>query len=243
MRRSTASYPVLVPCQSEMASPLRLRESLHLGIRKIHALSDEAVEELRIALYDAGLKSHADDLSEEIAPLVHTISRDDVDEIVQTLFGLGRVATSADVPVETFVEDVCDSIAESKHKLDLVSDEKERLKARLATLLDNNAILVASKARLVFIEHEHYLCYARIMTDIRPVFGMDVDTKPMAAMVAHTLKLVYHEGRGKDTKEIFVALDPSSLDRLSELIERAKAKEATLKSVLGTADIRYIENE
>jgi hypothetical protein len=140
-----------------------------------------------------------------------------------------------------FVEDVCDVVEEGDYSIGLDEETKEHLKERLTKLLDNQAILVAAKARLVFIEHEHYLCYARIVTDIRPVFGLDVSRKPRAAMIAHTLKLVYHEGKGKDTKEFFVALDPSSLDRLSELIERAKAKEETLKSVLGTADVQYLD--
>lgn len=224
-----------------MASNLRLREPLRLGVRKIHGLRDEAVSELRSALAAAGLKLDPEDLAEEMAPLVHSISREEVDAIVETLSGLAIIVASSDVPLELFVEDVCEAIGEGEHALSLDDAEKEQLKSRLSNLLDNAAILVAAKARLVLIEHEHYLCYARIMTDVRPVFGLDVKRRPTAAMIVHSLKLAYHDG--KDIKEFFVALDPPSLDRLSELIDRAKEKEGTMKSVLGTADIQYLDTE
>lgn len=190
------------------------------------------MDELRAALKEAELRSRADDLAEDVSLHVHSVSRDDVDAIVTTLSRLGSIASSAEVPIELFVDDVCEAIKDGKHRLDLSPSQKQQLKSRLATLLDNKAILIAAKARLVFIEHEHYLCYARIMTDVRPVFGPDVKTAPAAAMIAHTLKLVYHHG--DDTKEFFVALDPLSLDRLSDLIERAKAKEATLNQHLAS---------
>lgn len=123
---------------------------------------------------------------------MHSISRQDVDAIVDTVSGLASIAQSVEVPLDEFAEDVAEAIAEGKHSITYAAaSDRERFKSRVRDLLDNRSVLVAAKARLVFIEHEHYLCYARIMTDIRPVFGQDVEAKPMAAMVAHTLKLVY----------------------------------------------------
>ena len=221
---------------------LTLREPNQRGVENIFRLPDDAADELRLALESADLALHSRKLADQVALKVNRIARADVDRIVATLSRLHSVASSAEVPISEFVDDVYEAMEESKkHQLKLAPDDQRKFKARLASLLEVRAVNVLSKAQNVFVEHEHYLCYARIMTDIRPVFGPDVNEKPAVAMIVHSLKIVYHSG--PETKQFFVALDSGSLDRFSELIERAKAKQETLKSVLGTADVQYIETE
>jgi hypothetical protein len=223
---------------------LQLRQAHAKGLNDLWRLNDTQVVNLVSALAAADLVWRASELAEKIAPKVADVPPATIDGVVDALTGLSSVITSVDdLPMEVFVEDVAAALSDAAppHSLTLTTDERQKFKTRLTSLLDIQTIRVAAKARTVFIEHEHYLCYARIMTDIRPVFDIDVADDPMAAMIVHTLKLAYHEG--DDVKEFFVALDPSSLERLSELIERARAKQASLERLLHKADLHYITPE
>jgi hypothetical protein len=217
---------------------LKLRDAHQRGLKKLWALSDSALAEIASGLEAVPLAWRGTDLAEEVAPNIPTVSREDLNLVIEVLTGLYSVVASVDIPLDIFIDDVYEA-AEEAETVRLSPDDQTRFKSRLAELFNKKVIQVAAKARLVFIEHEHYLCYARIMSDIRPVFGDDVSQPPMAAMVVHTLKLGYHVD--DNVKEFFVALDPSSLERLSDLIERAKAKQKTLESVLEAANVHHLD--
>lgn len=225
-----------------MGSGLTLHKDIQLGIATIHSLSNGSAAELEAALESADLAAHAEALAERVALKVNAIPRSDVDKIVEALSRLCQISTGADVPPDEFVDDVYEVMGESKeYGLQLSPEGQQAFKERLKSLLSTKAVNVVAKARLVFIEHEHYFCYARIMTDIRPIFGERVQDKPSAATIVHSLKIAYH--KGSEVRELFVALDEAGLDRLGELIDRARTKADSLKSVLKAADIRYIDME
>ena len=78
-------------------------------------------------------------------------------------------------------------------------------------------------------EDERVFCQARILTDLRPVFGQVIEDGPKAMVVVHLLKLTFHKGSEKH-QEFFVSLDGDDLKTLRGLIDRAEAKAKTLKS-------------
>lgn len=82
---------------------------------------------------------------------------------------------------------------------------------------------------------------ARILTDIRPVFGMDPTAGPLAGIVIHTLRIDYHEAG--DHPSFHVALDTGDLRRPWELVERAIKKEASLKTEIEKTSMKYLEVE
>ena len=214
-----------------MPSVLTLRKSVRRGVASIHSLTDIAADELRDALEAVTLTSLYDDLAEKVAPSVDTIARTDIDEIVETLSQLSEIVTGASVSLDHFGADVYEAMEDSDdYTLNLSKSDQTQFKNRLKSLLSTKSINLLGRARLVFIEHEHYLCNARILTDIRPIFGERVEEKPISATIVHTLKLSYHDA--KDIREFFVALDGDGLDRLSDLIDRAKQKAASLKSTM-----------
>ncbi len=79
------------------------------------------------------------------------------------------------------------------------------------------------------------------MTDIRPIFGPDPENEPESAVIVHTLKISYHEGR--QIKEFFLALDPEQVDELIGVLERASLKSESLKRMLAGTDVSYIDGE
>jgi len=78
-------------------------------------------------------------------------------------------------------------------------------------------------------------CDAKILSDIRPVFGDDLSEGPISAVITHTLKLAYHEGG--EHKEFFIVMDQQDLITLFEVIDRAHEKEQALTGLLQKSGI------
>ena len=139
-----------------------------------------------------------------------------------------------------FAEEICKAIEESKSDvLKIPAGRREDLRQRLAKLLGyENSLGVTSKALDVMTEHERILCGARIVTDIRPVFGRPTD-KPTAAVIVHNLKISYHQD--DEHREFYVALDTEDVVRLRTLLERAEMKAQSLEALLQRAATPYLK--
>ena len=78
-------------------------------------------------------------------------------------------------------------------------------------------------------------CNAKILSDIRPIFGPKIESGPVAAVVTHTLKLGYHEEG--EHKQFFVVLDDADLVTFQEVIQRAREKSDALDNLLGASKL------
>jgi hypothetical protein len=113
-------------------------------------------------------------------------------------------------------------------------------KERIITLLSLDVFnLIEAKAKELQQEAQRLLLDARILTDIRPVFGESIGENPTAFILTHTLKLHYHEGG--EHREFFVALDGEDIDLLKEISERAQKKAVVLKRIVAASGIRSID--
>ena len=101
----------------------------------------------------------------------------------------------------------------------------------IARLLGFDATVgVTAKALLVMTTGSRHFHDARILTDARPIFGAMPDVDPTAFVVIHQLTIDVHEG--SDRNEWLVGVTSDDLNSLKVQIERALAKEATLRTVL-----------
>jgi hypothetical protein len=82
---------------------------------------------------------------------------------------------------------------------------------------------------------------ARILTDIRPVFGRDADVPPIGAVIAHVLKIDYFS-QG-DSGSLYVSLNNRDLELLRNLVDRAFTKLKTLRAVLESTGLPFDEAE
>lgn len=89
-------------------------------------------------------------------------------------------------------------------------------------------------------EYENVYYSARVLTDIRPVFGADPTSKPVAGAVVHTLRLTFHQTGSESRNEFYVAMDSKDLTQLRQLLDRAAAKEVSLASVIEEAGMKYL---
>ena len=150
-----------------------------------------------------------------------------VAEAVAALYG---VRSAREMSIAEFADNVCDALeAIPEENLRLPSSERAQFKKKLITLLSADLFTVVAKLGDLTIEHERTFCHARIVTDLRPVFGSEVEDGPKAMLVVHNLRLAYHEGSTK-ARDFYVSLDADDLRMLKQLIDRAEAKARSLKA-------------
>jgi hypothetical protein len=90
---------------------------------------------------------------------------------------------------------------------------------------------MATKAYDLQTEGERTFCDARILTDLRPVFGKDIASGPAGMVIIHRLKLGYHNSEGEH-RTFYIALDAEDLVTLKKAIDRAELKARSLKSIV-----------
>lgn len=183
-----------------------------------------------------------DELAEKVQSTT-TLGRDQATQVVRMLFSLYLASQGVPFDTKTLVDGVCE-VAEASGDKDLQPKDgnwrafKDDL---IALLSDEQSIGLTAKALDVRVQHEHVFGAARILTDMRPVFGREVRDCPIGSVVVHNLKITYREDG--DEKDFYIALDLRDLRQLKELVERAIQKEETLKSTIARADMRFFDAE
>lgn len=216
---------------------LRIPDEYRSGFARLIRLENGAFQELFSAVRDEPPAISYRELSSRIASKTSIRSAGDVRDILETLDSLYQVRGETNLDVPDFAQVVARAVEEDE-SLDLPAETRERFVERMTLLLDLDTLEATSKAFDVMNEHEHTIHDARIITDIRPVFGADPKNDPSGALIVHLLKISYHEA--EDTKELFVAFSPETIDLLIDDLERAKQKAESLKRILGRAKLPYI---
>jgi hypothetical protein len=156
-------------------------------------------------------------------------------KILDLLVTLYEIKSQRDVAVEEFVDSVCDAMESLDNpEYRLAPSERADFAGKLLTLLNAEIFALVTKAQDLVTEDERTFCHARILTDLRPIFGSNVEDGPKAMITMHTLKLAFHQqGSSADHGEFYVAMDAEDLQALRKLIDRAEAKAKSLHSALG----------
>lgn len=205
------------------------------AMNKIRNLSDSAVQELVQGLDSSSITSEAKKLYEHIAPQVPSVPIDDLKAIVDLIYSLYQVREFSNLKKSSFLNELIEGVRECAEPK-VSENEVPSLRDRFQRLLSIETLNIISKAINLQRDGERLYCEAAILSDVRPVFGEDVESKPVAAVITHTLKLTYHEIGGKH-REFLVTLDEEDLHKLKSVIERARLKAETLDKLLKDSGI------
>lgn len=117
----------------------------------------------------------------------------------------------------------------------------EKLRRLLKSALSYERSLgTAAKAGNVLTQHERIFHGVRIMTDLRPIFHVNVLEKPDAAVIIHMMKITQRDSLGKRA-ELFFALDHNDVIAMQKAIERALNKEQALRNTLKASNVSVID--
>jgi len=141
------------------------------------------------------------------------------------------------LPVQDFVSELVEAVATRSG----FEDERARnaLRDRAADILSIKSLDLIARAHDVLTVHACAYASSRILSDVRPVFGDDVDSAPLGAVLVHMLSIHYLNLDELNT--FVVALDEKDVEELLEVLQRAKRKSKTLKDELLKTDVAYIE--
>jgi hypothetical protein len=202
---------------------------------KILRLSDASSDRLIEVLEAAPITPESEEVTARVGDGISEVAHGDLYDIIDTLYGLYWSRAFADVSSEKFLGDLMMDVERlMEQNADVVGDA-DKIRRRLERLLDIGPLNTLHKAIRLQRNGERLYCEAKILSDIRPVFGEETAAKPVGAVVTHTLKLSYHEEG--EHKSIFLVLDQQDLKALRDVIERANAKDISLRGLLREAKV------
>lgn len=212
---------------------IRIPQSDLEAIKKLTALPGADRRKLFDGLLQSPVSVDKDDLVRSVTKASGQ-SRSTADSFVNLLLSMYR--GSMQLAHERFVNDLCNAI-----QIQLGVKLDDDFEHDLQKVLSSTQIGVASKTDVLRSEFDHVYCNARILTDIRPLFGPDPTLPPIAGAVVHNLRIQFHQD--KEHKSFFVALDSQDLTTLENIVKRARAKEFSLKKVMQQSSIKYLDQE
>jgi hypothetical protein len=196
-------------------------------------LTDEQAAALLTKLQQSGPVLFRGDVGPFVPEDVPGLSAEDAVELMTALLGAGSYHSSSGDSTDRFAADVA-----SSSDLKLEPDERSALKSRLTALLSVPSVAASTKALDLQSEHERLFHSARILTDLRPVFGNEEVTSPTATLITHMLKLEYHEESGHEA--LYVALDDGDIEQLIQVLMRAQQKSQSLRSLVAASGLTLL---
>lgn len=208
------------------------------GLAVLAALSDDVFEKVAGSLSAMPPAEGEKELNAWLSSEANGISPSDLQSLVQTLASLYRLRVKYGVKAEALAIDVAEAASNDA----FFKQPTGALKNRLVRLLGIDALnLVDVKAKELQTEAEHIFCEARMITDLRPVFGSNVTDSPEAMIIVHTLKLGYHDFQSQTHREMYVAMDADDIAKLIEVLQRAEKKTKTLKDKMASIGMRLLD--
>jgi len=211
----------------------RIPERYRVGFAKLKLLTPQTVTSILQVVEQLPPTSKIKDMVSAITSHLPSVGREDAEVIVRTLYSL--YVFRADAGPETTLSELVTSIvvamqASGKDSLALQDKEKAEFQDNLTRLLGSTVLERSSKIQQLKTDYETLFYDAKILTDIRPLFA-DPKERPVSATITHTLKIVCHEAGGEH-KELYFALSSEHIQTIKKVVERAEAKEESLRSLL-----------
>lgn len=216
---------------------LQIPSRFHSSLKKLSKLEPSSISALAKQFAALVPTFDLDSLAVQLASV--NLSAEEINELVSLLISLFKVSDAADIGLEEFIQDVCESASEVLENDEDSAKLSENLRA---LLVRENAIGITAKAMDVFTEHDHSFRSCRVLTDLRPVFSSRADygdEKIVAAMATHTLKVEYTESAIR--KEFFISMDSNDIRLMLKALERALAKENVLKELVDRQEFAYMD--
>ena len=210
------------------------------GIIVIKSLSDSDVNRILEVLKDASPSSEPADIATMLRPNLPEISDTDIQQFAETLHSLYLFRSHSDVSADQFAVDLAEATRESGNPKVHTTNPEElaALERKLKSLLKVRPLSILAKALGLQYDFANIFWDAKVLSDIRPVWDGDVTKPPEGIVITQTLKLEYHYVGGHG--EIYVCLDNEDIEQLISVLQRAKDKVTTMKSLVKVSSMKIL---
>lgn len=207
--------------------PPRLRGALNLVAR----LSDADLDALAEALNALPAFPERSDIAASIRTVISAEEEGDNGRVVAALLNLA-------VQRRRWDADELARLVASAPGLDVPDERRDSFERFISRVVQAEALVSAARGLDIVFDREHIAAETRVLTDIRPVFGDDVEPQLLGATVINTLSIDYHTPTGP--QKLQLAVDERDLKRLQEAIDRALKKSVSLRELLAASDTQYV---
>jgi hypothetical protein len=201
-------------------------EDYRIGFKELSALREETFKAVYEALISVPWVSSIGELTAKVAKKAK-VEIAEIKEIFLSLEGLISFLEKEE-DVKDISNDVV-SILFSKGEIE--KKDGPELQSRIYQLLKDKQIFYASKAADLLTENQNFFIQCRILTDIRPIFDLDVEQAPKAGIVTHTLHIHYRAQGAPTHEDFYITLESGDIDTLVEALIRALKKEKSLEDI------------
>lgn len=223
-----------------MSEKLRIPEEGYKGLEILQGLKQDGLKEFLSALSSAPLSFDRDKLFSLVQETVSKIASDDLQLLLRTIFSLHVTYSHSSRKLNVFLDDIIYAVKNSdKYSKNFINTDWGKFRNVLEKIFAIESLLCLSKAVDIVAEHACIYTGSRILTDIRPVFGVN-EAAISALFVTNTLKLEYYK-EGEE-HELFIALDEDDIKSLIDTLQRAQSKAKSIKETVKVEKIPYIEN-
>lgn len=207
------------------------------AIATVKTLNPSVLEKFISALKTAKPVANPHEMAQQIAGRLPAVPQNTLLRVLEMLYTLYFIRDLSGVRPATFLDDLMDGVTRGSEPR-LTNNDISKLRLMLERLLNIETLKTVAKASRLQRDGERLYCAAKILSDIRPVFKDDPSANPAGAVITHTLKVGYHEGR--DHMETQIVLDSDDLDKLADIVHRAQLKDKTLRSFLKTSKLQNL---
>jgi len=145
-------------------------------IKNFLQLPDDKVQGFLAALTEAGPQYNRSNLSREVSSRTNLPS-ELTDGVVGVLGSLYLTWEAQSTPLEQFVDQEVHGALDKAETFSKENADVQWAKLRrflVSALSLENTVGTAAKAAYILTQHEHVFFNARILTDVRPIFHLDV---------------------------------------------------------------------
>lgn len=159
---------------------------------------------------------------------MHSLPIVNIDDISETIFSFGGLLNNKDGDDDKQIaNDLIDSLnLDSEETLD--KDKRNDYLERLLVIFENSQnIKISYKALMLSNDVPRIFNESKIISDIRVIFGDEIESDKKFAVVSHQLKIDLIEDSRE--KSIHINMDIEDLKKLRNQIDRAFVKDALMK--------------
>jgi hypothetical protein len=219
---------------------LRIPKQYEGGLVLLKQLPENSFRELVDALTNSPPVFDGALLIRHLASSVKMVKEKDLNDLMEAVISLRMAQSDLDLSTADLVKSLCETMKKSdKEHLKLNDEECDTFHSRLSTLFAIESVTYPVKTSEIISDHDHIFVRARVVSDIRTVFGPDTEQLPKGAAIIHMLNIEYQQGAR--TEKIYMAMDAQDIRSFILTLQRALSKEANLKRLLDVAKITYIE--
>jgi hypothetical protein len=218
---------------------LRFPSKARASLIRLANQADEVIEELCNLIESSPEILTSRQAASDKASTLTKLTPDDGFELLEAVIPL--MYYKASHPTANLLKDISATLTISEKKTDtkLSASLVPKLEKNLGRILTLSGAALKAKAMSVATDSQRLFSEAKILSDMRPVFGDDVSKVPLGIVILHNLKVQFAENG--EERDFFVSLDSQDLKDLQACISRALEKEASLGRFASQSNLKLFD--